>query len=96
MLTLLCTKKAFHTRYRLAGHDFLTQMLFERKMESLSAQLRRIITEAEKHNLTHELIHSKRGEHRNDYRTFMQRRILIKNKRCAIFTAKFLSEDSHP
>jgi hypothetical protein len=47
------------------------------------------------HNLSHELIRSKRGENMNDYRIFMQRRILIQNKRCAIFTAKLLPESSH-
>ena len=73
-----------------------TAILFERKMVSLSIQLRRIISEAGKHNLSHELIRSKRGERKNDYRTFMQRRILIQNKRCAIFTAKLLPESSHP
>jgi hypothetical protein len=39
---------------------------------------------------------SKRGERKNDYRTFRQRRILIQNKRCAIFTARLLPESAHP
>jgi hypothetical protein len=73
-----------------------TASLFERRMESLSPQLRKIIAETDKHNLSHELVVSKRGEHRNDYRTFMQRRIIIQNKRCAIYTAKLLPESSHP
>jgi hypothetical protein len=72
-----------------------TAILFERKMESVSIQLRKIIAEADKHNLSHELVRSKRGESRNDYRTFMQRRILVQNKRCAIFTAKILPEGGH-
>jgi hypothetical protein len=72
-----------------------TASLFERKMESLSIQLRTIITEVQKNNLSHELIPTKRSEHRNDYRTVMQRRILIQNKRCAIYTAKLLPESSH-
>jgi hypothetical protein len=72
-----------------------TASLFERKMESLSIQLRTIITEVQKHNLSHELIPTKRSEHRNDFRSVMQRRILIQNKRCAIFTAKLLPESSH-
>lgn len=71
-------------------------VLFERKVESLSSQVRKVIAEADKHNLPYELIRSKRGEKKNDYRTFMQRRILIKGKRCAIFTAKLLPESSHP
>jgi hypothetical protein len=72
-----------------------TATLFERKMESLSVQLRKIIAEVQKYNLSHELIRSKRSEYRNDYRTFMQRRILVQNKRCAIFTAKLLPESGH-
>jgi len=71
-------------------------LLFERKMESVSIQLRKIIAEVGRHNLRYELVRSKRGEQKNDYRTFMQRRILIQNKRCAIFTAKLLPENSHP
>jgi hypothetical protein len=73
-----------------------TASLFERKMESLSIQLRKIVAEADKHKLSHELIRSKRSESRNDYRTFLQRRILIQNKRCAIYTAKLLPENGHP
>jgi hypothetical protein len=72
-----------------------TAILFERKMESLSIQLRKIIAEVHKHNLSHELIRSKRSKYKNDYRSVMQRRILIQNKRCAIFTAKLLPESSH-
>jgi hypothetical protein len=72
-----------------------TATLFERKMESLSVQLRKIIAEVQKYNLSHELIRSKRSEYRNDYRTFMQRRVLVQNKRCAIFTAKLLPESGH-
>jgi len=84
--------------YREAWHLLkeTTATLFERKMESLSGQLRKIIAEVQKHNLSHELIVSKRGEHKNDYRTFLQRRILIQNKPCAIYTAKLLPEDGHP
>lgn len=44
---------------------------------------------------SHQLIRSKRGERKNDYRTFMQRRILIPNRRCAVFTAKLLPENTH-
>ena len=61
--------------------------LFERKAEPLSKQLRRVIEEAEKRNLPYELILSKRGERKNDYRAYAQRRILIKGRKCAIFTA---------
>ena len=84
--------------YREAWHLLkeTTTTLFERKMESLSIQLRKIIAEADRHNLSHELIRSKRSESRNDYRTFLQRHILIQNKRCAIYTAKLLPENSHP
>jgi hypothetical protein len=71
-------------------------LLFERKVESLSAQLRKIIAEADKHNLPYELIRSKRGEKKNDYKAFMQRRILIGGKRCAIFTATLLPYSTHP
>jgi hypothetical protein len=67
--------------------------LFERKTEALSQQLRRIISEAEKHNLTYELIRTKRAARRNDYRTYAQRRILIKGRRCAIFTATVLQNN---
>jgi hypothetical protein len=83
--------------YREAWHLLkeTTPTLFERKMESLSIQLRTIITEVHKRNLSHELIPTKRSEYRNDYRSLMQRRILIQNKRCAIFTAKLLPESSH-
>lgn len=88
--TLEPYKEAWHLLKETAPH------LFERKMESLSGQLRKIIAEADKHNLPYELIRSKRGERKNDYRTFMQRRILIQNRRCAIFTAKLLPENSHP
>jgi hypothetical protein len=70
--------------------------LFERKVEVLSSQLRKVIAEAEKHNLSYELISSKRGESKYDYREFKQRRILIQGKRCAIFTACLLPEKSHP
>jgi hypothetical protein len=73
-----------------------TPSLFERKVESLSAQLCKVIAEADKQNLPYELIRSKHGKQRNDYRTFMQRRILIRNKRCAIYTARLLPESSHP
>lgn len=73
-----------------------TPLLFERNVESRSIQLRKIIAEADKHKLPYELIRSKRGERKNDYRGFMQRRILIQNKRCAIFTANLLPESSHP
>jgi hypothetical protein len=84
--------------YREAWHLLkeTTASLFERKMEPLSIQLRKIIAEAGKHNLSHQLIRSKRSELKNDYRTFMQRRILIQDKRCAIFTAKLLPGSSHP
>jgi hypothetical protein len=70
--------------------------LFERKVESLSRQLRKIISEAEKQNLPYELIRSRRTKLKNDYRTYMQRRILIHGKRCAIFTATLLPESTHP
>jgi hypothetical protein len=72
-----------------------TPLLFERKMESLSIQLRKIIAEADNHNLSYELIPTKRSKQKNDYRTYMQRRILIRNKRCAIFTASLLQESTH-
>ena len=67
-----------------------TSILFERKVESLSKQLRRVIEEAAKRNLPCELIRSKRGDRRNDYRTYAQKRILIKGKRCAVYTASLL------
>lgn len=67
-----------------------TPLLFERKAEALSGQLRRIIAEAKKRNLPYELIPSKRSVSRFDYRTYKQRRILINGKRCAVFTASLL------
>jgi len=71
-------------------------LMFERKMEVLSKQLLRIIAEAEKRNLPYELILTKRGKQGGDYRVYAQRRILIKGKKCAIFTASMLPESSHP
>lgn len=70
--------------------------LFERKMEPLSGQLRTIMAAAEQRNLSYELVRSKRGEQKNDYRTHRQRRILVDGRRCAVFTAKLLPEESHP
>jgi hypothetical protein len=67
-------------------------VLFERKIDSLSKQLRKVIEEASKRNLPYELIRSKRGDQKNDYRTYAQRRILIKEKRCAIYTATLLPD----
>jgi hypothetical protein len=72
-----------------------TPLLFERKIEPLSIQLRKIIAEADKHNLKYELICTKRSKRKNDYRNYMQRRILIQDKRCAIFTASLLPESTH-
>lgn len=66
--------------------------LFERKVESLSGQLRKIIAETEKRNLPYELIRSKRGASKNDYREYAQRRILIRGKRCAIYAASLLPD----
>jgi hypothetical protein len=68
--------------------------LFERKTIALSHQLQKIIAAAEKHNLPFALIPTKRGELRTDYRTCARRRIVIRDKRCAIFTANMLSQDS--
>lgn len=70
--------------------------LFERNIERISDQLRTIIAAAEHHNLSYELVQSKRGEQKNDYRTHRQRRIVIEGKRCSIFTASLLPEDTHP
>jgi len=66
--------------------------LFERRAEALSRQLRRVIEEAEKRSLPYELIPTKRGLSRSSYRTYMQRRILIKARRCAIYTASLLTD----
>jgi len=67
----------------------LRLLLFERNSRwRLSKQLRRVIEEAAKRMLPYALIRSKRGVRKSDYRTFAQRRILIKGKRCAIFTAR--------
>jgi hypothetical protein len=84
--------------YKEARHllKVTAPMLFERKAEVLSRQLRKIIAEAEKSNLPYELIRTKRGKQRSDYRGYAQRRILIKGKKCAIFTASMLPESSHP
>lgn len=71
-------------------------LLFERNVVSLSAQLRKIIAAAEIHKLNYELIRSKRAERKNDYRMYAQRRIIISGRRCAIFTANMLPENSHP
>jgi hypothetical protein len=71
-------------------------LLFERKVEVLSKQLRTIVAAAEKYNLRYELVRSKRAALKNDYRMYAQRRILINGKRCTIFTANMLPESSHP
>jgi hypothetical protein len=67
-----------------------TAALFKRNLESLSKQLRRVLAEAAKRNLPCELISTKRSEQRNDYRRYAQRRILVKDKRCAIYMATLL------
>jgi hypothetical protein len=67
-------------------------VLFKRQFDSLSKQLRKVIEEAAKRNLPCELIRSKRGDRKNDYRAYAQRRILIKGKRCAIYTASLLAD----
>src|ERR1051326_4017024 len=67
-------------------------LLFERKVEALSKQLRTVIEGAAKRKLPYELIPSKRGVSKRDYRTFAQRRIIIKGKRCAIFTASLIPD----
>jgi hypothetical protein len=69
-----------------------TPLLFDRKVESFSGQLRKVIAEAEKRELPYELIPAKRRNSRWDYRRYMQRRILIKGKRCAIYTASLLPD----
>ena len=79
-------KEAWHLLKEMAP------LLFERKVEALSKQLRRVIEEAAKRMLPYELIRSKRGVRKSDYRTFAQRRILIKGKRCAIFTASLIPD----
>jgi len=66
--------------------------LFERRAGVLSEQLQRVIEEAEKRSLPYELILSKRGACKKDYRTYQQRRILIKGKRCTIYTASLLAD----
>jgi len=43
-------------------------LLFERKAEAMSAQLRRIIAEVEKRNLSYVLVSAKRAQRRADYR----------------------------
>jgi hypothetical protein len=80
--------------YREAWHLLkeTSAPLFERKVDALSDQLRKVIAEAEKRKLPYELIRSKRGQGRNDYREYAQRRILIKGKRCAIYTASLLPD----
>jgi hypothetical protein len=52
-----------------------TPLLFDRNVESLSGQLRKVIAEAEKRKLPYELIPSKRSVSRYDHRSCMQRRI---------------------
>lgn len=83
--------------YKEAWHLLMetAPLLFERKTEALSSQLRKIIAEADKHKLRYELIPTKRSKQKNDYRSYLQRRILIQNKRCAIFTANLLPESTH-
>jgi hypothetical protein len=66
--------------------------MLERRMESLSPQLRRVVAEAEKRSLPYELIRTERGKKKIDYRTWAQRRILIRGKRCAIYTASLLPD----
>jgi len=69
-----------------------TPVLFERRTEALSKQLRRVIEEAEKRSLPYELITTKPGR---NYRTYAQRRILIKGRRCAIFRVSLFSPKPH-
>lgn len=70
--------------------------LFERRTQGLSDQLQTVIAAAEQRNMSYELVRSKRGARTNDYRTYKQRRIVIEGRRCAIFTASLLPEESHP
>ena len=67
--------------------------MFERNVISFSKQLQRVVAEAERHNLSYELIQTKRGKAINTYRLYKQRRIIINGKRCAIYTANMLPED---
>jgi len=60
--------------YKEAWHlpNEASPQLFERKAEAMSDQLQKIIAEATKHDLPYELIRSKRGVSRNDYRKYAQ------------------------
>jgi hypothetical protein len=61
--------------------------LFKRKFLPISPQLQRVIDLAKDLELDFELIHTKKGAKRAQFRLFSQRQIIIHGKRCTIYTA---------
>ena len=72
-----------------------TPALFERRAEALSKQLRRVTEEAKKRSLPYDLIPLKGDKGKRDYRNYKQRRILIKGRKCAIFTVSLFSSNAN-
>jgi hypothetical protein len=73
--------------------DVISPTLTERKFEAISAQLEVVMSAARQAGLDVELIRTKKGKKRHDYRSFFQRRVLILGKQCAIYSAVRVNKD---
>jgi hypothetical protein len=64
--------------------------LFVRRFAHLSSQLRRVISELEARGIPYEWVRSKKGRNRAQGRVYLQRRLLVNGRHCAIFTPKYI------
>jgi hypothetical protein len=73
--------------------EAISPTLTERKFEAISSQLQSVISGAQQAGLEVELIRTKKGQRRNDYRSVFQRRVLVSGKRCAIYSGVRINKD---
>jgi hypothetical protein len=80
------------TTYRHAWHPLqvTSPELFGRRFAHLSPWLRRVISGLEARDIPYQLVRSEKGKQLTKGRIYLQRRLLVNGRRCAIYAPKYI------